>query len=278
MTFPSPTDRPRTSGEELRQRIVWAAILAVVALGIAVVGGWLATVALAVVAGLVAREWATVAVAAAPLAALLLPVLAAVPVLVAGTGSLGAAVLVAVCGAGIAGLVLKSGWAAAGVVYAAALGIALEGLRSDPAAGLEAVFFVLAAVWGADTGAYLVGRGIGGPKLWPRVSPNKTWSGFIGGTLVGAAAGLSVAAIAGYPIRGPLVAVAIGLALASAGGDLFESAVKRRFHAKDAGTLIPGHGGIMDRVDGLAFASVAAAFVGWLTAGAPDLGQGLLLW
>jgi phosphatidate cytidylyltransferase len=177
-----------------------------------------------------------------------------------------------------AGLWLRSLWAAIGVTYAAAIGAALIILRDDPALGLKALFFVFAVVWGTDTAAYFVGRRLGGPKLWPAVSPKKTWSGAIGGAIVGVALSMLVAWIMGVPVTLSLAIVAAGLSIISQCGDLFESAVKRRFGVKDSGALIPGHGGIMDRIDALAFAVVAAVLVGWFNGEWPLVASGLLLW
>ncbi|MCW5696632.1 MAG: phosphatidate cytidylyltransferase [Bauldia sp.] len=269
------------SGAELRQRIVWGVGLAVVALAVAVAGGWITVVAAAVLTFIVGWEWTRMTVPRAPSAlapALGVPAFAAAAVIVAGFEAHVAAVIVAGLGAVLMGAALRSAWAAGGVVYAAALGIALVALRLDPVDGLVAVLFLFAVVWGADTGAYTVGRTLGGPKLWPRVSPKKTWSGFLGGLAVGIAAGLLVIAIAGRPVTLTLGVVALALALVSVAGDLFESAVKRRFGVKDSSHIIPGHGGVMDRVDALLFAAAAAAAIGWAHGGQDAVGQGLLRW
>jgi phosphatidate cytidylyltransferase len=156
------------------------------------------------------------------------------------------------------------------------LGIGLLILRLTPE-GLHAVLVVLAVVWATDTGAFFAGRGIGGAKLAPQISPNKTWAGAIGGLIVGVIAGAVVAIIAGVPISAPLVIITALLSVVSQAGDLFESWVKRMFGAKDSGTIIPGHGGLMDRVDGLATAAGVAALIGWLHAG-PNVAIGLLQW
>jgi phosphatidate cytidylyltransferase len=123
-------------------------------------------------------------------------------------------------------------------------------LRTVPADARDLVFWVLAVVWATDIGAYFAGRGIGGPKLAPRISPNKTWAGLIGGAL---AAGLVGVVAAGLIGRDTLLLVAGGMVLAviAQGGDLLESWCKRRFGVKDSSHIIPGHGGILDRVDGL---------------------------
>ncbi len=150
----------------------------------------------------------------------------------------------------------KSTWGGILLLYAGLPFSALVDLRAGYT-GLFTVLFVFACVWGADTLAYFFGKTFGGPKLAPSISPNKTWSGFIGG-LVGAVLISAILTWAMYyPITGLSVGLAIVLSLFSQGGDLFESWVKRRFGLKDSGKIIPGHGGLLDRVDGLIFAIVA---------------------
>lgn len=148
--------------------------------------------------------------------------------------------------------------AAYGVLYIAPAGIALVWLRqSHQGAGWTLMLF--ATAWAADIGAFMVGNLVKGPKLWPRFSPNKTWSGFVGGLIAAALASVAVAALA---MKLSLAGAAlIGLAggLATMAGDLWESMLKRRFGVKDSGDLIPGHGGLLDRVDGLMFAIVVFA-------------------
>jgi phosphatidate cytidylyltransferase len=132
-------------------------------------------------------------------------------------------------------------------------------------------------VWVTDIGGYFAGRGIGGPKLWPRVSPNKTWAGAIGGF----AASLMVAtgfAVFGLGRMGPLLVLGAALSIVSQLGDLFESAVKRRFGVKDSSQIIPGHGGLLDRLDGFVAAVVLAAIFGFLRDGADGVGRGLMVW
>lgn len=177
----------------------------------------------------------------------------------------------------------KRSWLAVGPGYALLPGLALVSLRSDHPLGLTAVLFLFAIVWSTDIAAYFTGRALGGPKLWPAVSPNKTWSGALGGLAAAVAAGSAVAAVGDVPRLLPLVGVAAVLSVASQAGDLFESAVKRRFGVKDSGSIIPGHGGVMDRLDGLIFAAVVAAAIGlWRAPEAPLarglLAQGLLAW
>jgi phosphatidate cytidylyltransferase len=171
----------------------------------------------------------------------------------------------------------RVGWLALGVVYAALAFLASVLVRLDPVWGFAALMFVLLIVWMTDIGGYFAGRGIGGPKLWPRVSPKKTWAGAVGGTV------LSLAVAAGFAWFGigrlvPLLVVALVLTVLSQLGDLFESAVKRKFGVKDSSHIIPGHGGLLDRLDGYVFAVIAAAVIGLLRGGADGVGRGLMVW
>lgn len=171
----------------------------------------------------------------------------------------------------------RPGWIALGLAYALAALAASVLVRRDAEWGFAALMFILLVVWMTDIGGYFAGRGIGGPKLWPRVSPKKTWAGAAGGTL------LSVLVAIGFALFGlgrmaPLVLVAIVLTVLSQAGDLFESAIKRRFGVKDSGRMIPGHGGLLDRLDGYVFAVVAAAAIGLLRGGADGVGHGLMVW
>ena len=157
-------------------------------------------------------------------------------------------------------------WAGLGVIYLGLPATAMTVLRMTPE-GLYQVLWLLVVVWAADTGAYVAGRSIGGPKLAPTLSPNKTQAGLLGGIAVAAAIGAAMGwSIAATPSILPLVAAAL-VALVAQGGDLFESAVKRRFGVKDAGRLIPGHGGVLDRIDGLLGAAPALALIVWLAGG-----------
>jgi phosphatidate cytidylyltransferase len=150
-------------------------------------------------------------------------------------------------------------------------------VRADQAWGFAALMFVMLVVWVTDIGGYFAGRSFGGPKLWPRVSPNKTWAGAIGGSM----AGLAVAAgFAGLSLgkTGPLLLLGGILSIVSQLGDLFESAVKRRFGVKDSSHIIPGHGGLMDRLDGFVAAIALAAILGFLRGGADGVGRGIMVW
>ena len=168
-------------------------------------------------------------------------------------------------------------WMAAGLGYAGALALAPIFLRDDPQLGIAAILLVFIVVWATDIIGYFVGRAIGGPKLAPSISPKKTWSGALAGTLGAVMLAALFAPYAGVRVI-PVVAIAFSLSIASQAGDLLESAVKRHFDAKDAGTLIPGHGGVMDRLDGFWAAICVATSVGILRGGFEAPAQGLLVW
>jgi len=159
-----------------------------------------------------------------------------------------------------------------GLCYLAPATLALLWLRGDAESGRATVLFIILVVWASDIGAYLAGRLIGGPKLAPRISPGKTWSGAVGGLAAAVAVGLAVANLEpdGVPVSAMLVAGCLGIA--SQLGDLLESGLKRRFGVKDSGRLIPGHGGLLDRLDGVLLAAPVAAVV------ILALGQGMRLW
>lgn len=167
-------------------------------------------------------------------------------------------------------------WSVAGLVYAALPAAALVWLRSDPSLGLIAILYLFAVAWTTDTASYAAGRLIGGPKLAPRISPNKTWSGFVVGALVPALVGIAFAVALKSSSAVWLALVSVALALACQMGDLMESWVKRRFGAKDMSQLIPGHGGLLDRIDGLLVAAVLAGLIALRDPAQP--GHGLLIW
>ena len=168
-------------------------------------------------------------------------------------------------------------WPVSGLLYAAVAQIAAVLVRQDPVWGWSALLFVMLVVWATDIGGYFAGRTIGGPKLWVRVSPKKTWAGAIGG-LTG-----SLIVAAGFAASGigrmvSMLLLAAALSVVSQLGDLFESAVKRRFGVKDSSHLIPGHGGVLDRIDGFVAAIVLAAIIGVMRGGADGVARGLMVW
>jgi phosphatidate cytidylyltransferase len=267
-------------------RVASAAVLAPVVLALAYVGGWAFFILCALAAAGILWEWTHLVAGrldfrllvpgwAALLAALILtgmgyPAAAGAAV---GFGAVIGALMAFAPGGGV-----RAAWAAGGAVYAgtAFLGPAL--LRSDVQLGFQAIAFVALSVWLTDISAFFVGRGVGGPLLWPRVSPNKTWSGAIGGLAGGLAGGIAVAYASGSGRLLSLGVLALALSVLAQAGDLFESAIKRRFGAKDSGRIIPGHGGLMDRLDGFLFAAAAAAIIAILRGGTGAPAHGLLLW
>jgi phosphatidate cytidylyltransferase len=162
---------------------------------------------------------------------------------------------------------------ALGFPYLGLAAVALPWLRADPAVGLANTLFILCVVWASDIGAYLVGRLVGGAKLAPRISAGKTWSGAVGGLASAPLAGLAVATIASTEFSAPhVIGLAIGLGIVSQLGDLLESALKRHFGVKDSGRIIPGHGGLLDRLDALLAVAPVAALL------ALTVGRGVVLW
>jgi phosphatidate cytidylyltransferase len=211
---------------------------------------------------------------------LILAVLLAIAFAAAGLPSAGLAVAAGIMAFALAGRLWRqrsAGQALIAYPYLVLPFVALIWLRNDPSYGLEAVFWLLVMVWAIDSFAYFAGRTIGGPKLMPSISPKKTWAGLIGGMVGAVAAGVAAALMigAGSPIL--LAVVSAGLAIVEQLGDFFESAMKRRAGLKDSGHLIPGHGGVLDRVDGLMAVTVAAALLG-IVHNAANPAAGVLIW
>jgi phosphatidate cytidylyltransferase len=272
------------------RRAASAAVLAPIAVTTAYIGGWLFLIVCAIAAGAILWEWTSLVVRSVDLR-ILVPGLTAllVAMVLAGESQFGAAVGMIAIGATLAGGAMAAWprrypasnpavWGACGVVYAGVALLSPAVLRSDPELGLIALFFLFATVWATDVFAYLVGRTVGGPLLWARLSPNKTWAGAIGGLAGGVAAGTLVAYASAESIPAVAGVLALVLSIVAQGGDFLESAVKRRFGAKDASRLIPGHGGVMDRLDGFLVAALAAVLIGVLHQGLAAPARGLLVW
>lgn len=222
--------------------------------------------------GIVAWEWARLCGRGAvelPGILTILSVIAAISVGIAGDYSIAGWLL----GVGAIAATMSAGrtrraeapWFGIGVVYLGLACLAVLWLRQIPGQGRSVTLWLLAVVWATDIAAYFAGRGFGGPKLAPSISPKKTWSGLAGGvaaaTVVGAAASHWLAQAGLFA----LAAMSAALAIVSQVGDLFESSLKRRFGTKDSSNLIPGHGGLLDRVDGLLAAALMLAALIWLT-------------
>jgi len=274
--------RGAAGGGELAVRILSAFVLASLAIAAAYAGGWLFGAFWLVGAIGIWWEWtALVSGAGNRLLFVLGATSLTLALAIAEIGMTRTPMLIIALGALGAGVFAPADrriWAAGGLVYAGAVLTGAIMLRRDVELGLAALLFLFAVVWATDTLAYFAGRALGGPKLAPKISPNKTWSGAIGGAAGAVLAGVAVAMLAGLPNLWAIALVALLLSIAAQAGDLFESAVKRRFGAKDASHLIPGHGGFMDRLDGFAAAVTAAVVFGVLRAGMDAAAQGLLLW
>ena len=258
-------DKLASAGRALRLRIFSAAILVTAALLATLMGG-LAFLALVLIfAVLVHREWFRVqeAVPYRGAAALLLACwVAAIAwhlvdpqtgILTAMIGGVIGGIIAIVCG-------YRPLMVVGGYLYIAVPALVFLQLREP---GVELLIFLFLVVWLTDTGAYVAGRTIGGPKLWPSVSPNKTWSGAIGGMIAGCLAGGLAAWSWGLTTDAIVHAILVGAIVSVAGqiGDLAESAWKRHFNVKDSGGIIPGHGGVMDRLDSLIVAAPVLALV-----------------
>ncbi len=169
-------------------------------------------------------------------------------------------------------------WIAAGVGYAGIMFAAPVILRSDAELGMPAIMLLFTIVWTTDVLGYFAGRAFGGPKLWPAVSPKKTWSGALAGTLGAIIVTVVSARWLGVLHSVAVATIALGLSVVAQLGDLLESAIKRKFSAKDASHLIPGHGGVMDRLDGFWAAALLGCLIGLARGGLEAPARGLLLW
>ena len=258
----------------LRLRLVSAAVLLPTAILVVWLGSWWLAAFLAVLSGAMCWEWANLCnPGRIDVWSIMLVAGGAAPLVFVALGFQGmfwilAVALVALVVLALAGRLDYPVVCIPGLPYIAVGMCCIVWLRADPGHGLLTVVWAAAAIIATDVGAYFVGRNVGGPKLAPRVSPNKTWSGLFGGMIFAGLTGLIIGlwADAGW------IAMAIGgmaIALISQAGDLIESALKRKFGAKDASQLIPGHGGFLDRFDGYLTAMPAAALMSALAGGSP---------
>ena len=278
---PSPrAARPVIDMSDLLPRTASGIVMVAVALGTTVSGGPLFELLWLAAAIGIAWEWQRLMGPERQRARMVIAILAvtiATGLTIVGHGGLALLCLVA----GAAGLAVVAGGQASilkgfGVLYAGALPWCMVSLRSSETFGVSVVLWLYAVVWGTDIMAYFGGRLIGGPKLWPRVSPSKTWSGF----LVGVGSGALIGWLVGRSWQAAWPIVPLGLLTGSVAqaGDLFESSLKRRFGVKDSSRIIPGHGGLMDRLDGFLAAAVLATGFGILRAGLASPSAGILQW
>ena len=263
-------------------RIVSAVVMAPAAVFIAWLGDWPFAVFWAVAAIAVLWEWLTLVagpryplmLASSALAIAIAGLVAwrhrpVTAILVVGLGAIGAAIFAPR---------ERRFWITAGIGYAGVLLLAPILLRADVDYGLPAILLLFVIVWSTDVLAYFAGRAIGGPKLAPMISPKKTWSGAIIGTIGAVLVAIAAADFLGGFNKGTIAAVALLLSVMTQLGDLLESWLKRRFGAKDASHLIPGHGGVMDRLDGFWAAALTGCIVGIFRGGFDNAARGLLVW
>lgn len=263
----APRSEPGKSGN-LRTRFLSALVLGPPVLVAVYLGGWVFFAVVLAAAVVAVREWVRLVEPHRPAAPEILSIAAVAAVLACGQ-IWGAAVALAAVLLFTGALYVSTRrlggshrrLVAFGIPYLALGSFALLWLRAVPEAGLALLLYLLFVVWASDIGAYGAGRAIGGPKLAPRISPKKTWAGLIGGAVCAAGIGYAVALAFGARLPGLAAAMGGVLAVVGQAGDLFESAIKRRYNVKDSSHLIPGHGGLLDRIDALvAAAPVFALF------------------
>ena len=270
------------SVNNLALRIASAAVLAPLALVTAYLGGWPFALFWGVAGVAVLWEWTTLV--AGPNHRLMLSACGsaiAVAAMVAWLGRPMTAILLVGLGALAASIFApreRRLWITAGIGYAGSMLLAPMLLRADDVDGFLAMVLLFAVVWTTDVLGYFAGRAFGGPKLMPAVSPKKTWSGAIAGTLGAMIVAVLIAALFGSFNRLAIALIALLLSVVAQLGDLMESWVKRQFGAKDASHLIPGHGGVMDRLDGFWAAALLGCLIGLLRGGFDAPARGLLVW
>lgn len=262
---------------DLRLRILSAAVLAPLALACTWIGGTAFAALIALIAAGLSHEWLVMCGRRTSLMAAALFAALPLSVVVAALGETPLALIVLIL-ATVAGMLHSRGLSPArplafGIPWLGLPAVALVWLRQPAATGGGNVIVLLLVVWASDIGAYLTGRAIGGPRLAPAISPGKTWSGVIGGLIAAAAVGFAASAVLSHrPSFWRPAAFAMLIGIVSQAGDLFESQVKRHFGVKDSGTIIPGHGGLLDRLDAVLTAAPAAALLALI------LGRGVGLW
>lgn len=275
------SDAPAPRYSNLQLRIMSAVVLAALVLSVTWFGGVAFAALMSVMAAAILYEWNDMSAARSTATSRLLSwigLAATLAAMVLGFPALTCLIVMAVAFIVIAAQSAFAGggqWPTFGLVYAASSAIAMTFLRGTEWHGLIAILFLFAVVWATDILAYFVGRAVGGPKLAPSISPGKTRSGAIGGAVGGVFAGVALVLIAGTGSAGTLALIALLLSIVAQAGDLLESWVKRRHGVKDSGRLIPGHGGVMDRVDGLVTAAMALYLAGAIVSGLDSPAAGL---
>lgn len=280
---PGPNDAVAVpSVNNLALRVASASVLGPLALVTAYLGGWPFALFWGLAGVAVLWEWTTLV--AGPNHRLMLSACGsaiAVAAMVAGLGRPVTAILLVGLGV-LAALVFapreRRLWITAGIGYAGSMLLAPMLLRADAIHGFLAMALLFAVVWTTDVLGYFAGRAFGGPKLMPAVSPKKTWSGAIAGTFGAMIVAVLIAALFGSFNRPAIALIALLLSVVAQLGDLMESWVKRQFGAKDASQLIPGHGGVMDRLDGFWAAALLGCLIGLARGGFDAPARGLLVW
>lgn len=278
---PEPSHNRRRSWSDLGPRLLSAAVLIVLTASALYIGGYVFALVVGAVFALAYREWETM-VTRAPLtpggmvliglvglAALVYP-------LFGPLGTIGVIVVAAVLAVAMRGEAAP--WRVLGLVIYGAIIIAALAMRGDTMTGVWAGVYLGTVVWMTDSAAFFTGRQIGGEKLAPEISPSKTWSGALGGLALGTGAGLLVWVVVTDSPWWIGLLLSATISVLGQLGDLSESAIKRHFRIKDSGDLIPGHGGLMDRLDSLTFGILLVLLVGALHAGYGSVAEGLLYW
>jgi phosphatidate cytidylyltransferase len=279
---PPPASRPPVSWSDLGPRLISAAILIAVIATVLHFGGYVFAIATGIVFGLTYREWEQMItlkpIGPFGIGLVALVVLSAIAFPMFGWGGTVMLIVIAALASIAVGPVRLAYWRTTGLLFLGAVIVAVMAMRGTDASGVTAGWFLGLVIGMNDTGAYFTGRVIGGEKLAPDISPAKTWSGAIGGWLIGTATGVIYWLLfSGSPWWiGLLLAAAMGLV--GQVGDLSESAIKRRFRIKDSGDIIPGLGGLMDRLDSTTFGALFLFIVGFFHGGWGHIGGGFLHW
>jgi phosphatidate cytidylyltransferase len=278
---PSETPAKRRNWSDIGPRLASAAVLIALTATALYFGGYFFAGIVGVVYAGAYREWEAM-VSRAPLTPqgmVLIGLVALSGLLFPMFGVLGSAVLIAIACAIALGMGRENFvWRAAGLILFGVLIAGAVSMRGETMAGVWAGVYLGTVVWMTDSAAFFTGRQIGGEKLAPGISPSKTWSGALGGLALGAGAGLVVwTVLTDSPWWIGLI-LSISISILGQLGDLSESAVKRHFRIKDSGDLIPGHGGLMDRLDSLTFGIILIFIVGTLHSGFGSVAEGLLYW
>jgi phosphatidate cytidylyltransferase len=285
VTSPGPAGqtapRPKSRWADLAPRLISASIIIVVAATGLYFGGWVYAALMAVTFGVIYREWEQMITLKplAPFGIALIGFLAVATLAYPLYGWVGtlAVMAVAVIVSTLGGRLLAP-WRAGGLVFFALLLVAVLAMRGDDFLGNYAGWYLGLVIAMNDTGAFFVGRAVGGAKLAATISPAKTWSGSIGGLVVGTVTGVVFWLVFTHSPLWIGIGLSLCLGIVGQAGDLTESAVKRVFRIKDSGDIIPGHGGFMDRLDSVSFGALLLLIVGLLHGGVDHVAAGILNW